>query len=345
MSLRRCLTCPLLLVLGLVVFFPFALRASDDTSPLSAKRVFASSSFWYQRLPRTVPLHADNVNLVADFLRQKKAYFGTVSINTISFACPVYVVGKETRTVTVSEWDSQNKGVKSFGLEEQWRSVPIPDHAEQADGSDAEMSIYQPATDTLWEFWNARKRDGKWEASWGGRMPNVSKNPGIWPDHFGGTGTSLPYIGGQLSVDELRRGVINHVIGIALVECEDGRTYSWPAQRSDGTNPEAVPHRIAEGQRFRLDPAVNVDALPLHPIGKIIAKAAQDYGFVVWDRAGAITLRAENPKPWILKGQPNPYGAIFGGAPEWFILQGFPWERLQFLPPDYGKPPGGAPHK
>ena len=46
-------------------------------------------------------------------------------------------------------------------------------------------------------------------------------------------------------------------------------------------NPKNAPNRIAEGLRFRLDPAVNADALKMHPVGKIIANAAQKYGFVV----------------------------------------------------------------
>jgi galactose mutarotase-like enzyme len=316
---------------------PFAgTDSSGSASPTPA--IFASSSFWYRSLPKDAPLHPQSEELVKEFLRQKKEYYGTVSINTVAFSSPVYLAERDTPKVEVVEWDSQNKNSKSPALAEQWKAVPIPAYAEPADGSDAEMSIYQPSTDTLWEFWNTRKVDGQWQASWGGRMVDVSKNPGIWSDHFGATGTSLPFLGGQLTAEELRRGKIDHVIGIALVDCEDGKIFSWPAQRSDGVNPEKLPNRIPEGQRFRLDPSVDVEALPLPPAGKAIARAAQQYGFVVWDRAGAITLRAENAKTWTRKGLPNPYPEIFDGAPDWSILHGFPWEKLQFLPFDYGKP-------
>lgn len=309
-----------------------------EKSATASPTVFAPTSFWYQPLPKEVPLHADSDQLVAEFLRQKKKYYNTVTINTAAFSCPVYIVSKEMPTVRVEEWDGQNKGFKNPKLAAQWEAVPIPDYAAPADGTDAEMCIYQPETDTLWEFWNTRKREGQWEACWGGKMTNVSRNPGIWPDHFGTTATSLPFLGGQLTAEELRSGVIHHVIGIALVDCEEPQLFSWPAQRSDGANPERVPHRIQEGQRFRLDPTVDVEALSMHPVGKIIARAAQQYGFVVWDRAGAISLRAENPKGWTQKGLPDPYPEIFKGAAGWEILQGFPWEKLQFLPRHYGKP-------
>lgn len=331
-------------VVVFVLFFTLnGVAVEKTTSAPSAfssetTRVFAPTSFWYQPIPKGAPLHPDSDNLVAEFLRQKTKYYNTVTINTVNFACPVYVVPKEMPTVRVGEWDSQNKGFKNPKLAEQWTAVPIPDYATPADGTDAEMCIYQPETDTLWEFWNARKRDGKWEASWGGKMSNVSKNPGIWPNHFGTTATSLPFMGGQLTAEELRRGEINHVIGIALVNCEEPHIFSWPAQRSDGANPERLPHRIPEGLRFRLSPEVNVEALSMHPLGKVIARAAQKYGFVVWDRAGAISLRAENPKAWTQRGLPDPYPEIFHGAAGWTILQGFPWDKIQFLPHDYGKP-------
>jgi hypothetical protein len=136
----------------------------------------------------------------------------------------------------------------------------------------------------------------------------------------------------------LQRGEIRHVLGIALVDTEKWSVVSYPANCSDGYNPKDAPNRIPEGLRFRLDPTVDVGALKMHPVGKTIAKAAQKYGFVVWDKAGAITLRAQNPKSYTKLGQPDPYPALFNGAPVYAILNGFPWERLQFLPMDYGKP-------
>lgn len=200
------------------------------------------------------------------------------------------------------------------------------------------MTIYQPSTDTMWEFWRARQAGGQWQACWGGRMQNVAENAGIWAARYGTAATGLPFSPGQITVDELRSGAIHHVIGIALVDAERAAIFSWPANRSDGYNPKNAPNRIPEGLRFRLDPNVDVDALKINPIAKIIAKAAQTYGFVVWDKAGAISLRFENPKAAVLLGQQNPYPALWNGTPSYKILAGIPWERLQFLPSDYGKP-------
>jgi hypothetical protein len=78
--------------------------------------------------------------------------------------------------------------------------------------------------------------------------------------------------------------------------------------------------------------------LNISPVAKIIAKAGQTYGFVVWDKAGSISLRFENPLAYTLVGQGDPYAAILGGTPAYSVLKGIPWDRLQFLPMNYGKP-------
>ena len=317
---------------------PAQAAKNGPSPPVLPAHVFAESSFWYAAIPANAPLHANSANFVTEFVRQKKAYYGTVSINTTAYASPVYIADADTPTVPVTEWNCQHKKYTDPELAKQWKAVPIPAYAEAATGTDAEMTIYQPSTDTIWEFWQARKVDGHWQGCWGGRMQNVSKSQGIWQKHYGTTATGLPFLGGQITPEELRRGEIKHALGIALVDTERWSIYSWPANRSDGYNPQNAPNRIPEGLRFRLDPTVDVQSLKMHRVGKIIAKAAQRYGFVVWDKAGAISLRAQNPKSYTKLGLPDPYLALFEGTPAYALLNGFPWDKLQFLPQDYGKP-------
>jgi hypothetical protein len=307
-------------------------------NPLPTDSIFAPTSFWYQPIPANVTLHPNSANFTTEFTRQIAAYYGNVTINTTSYASPVYTVPAGTPTTAVQFWDCQHKGYADAGLVQQWSAVPMPGYAQQASGNDNEMTVYQPSTDTVWEFWEARNQGGVWQACWGGRLQNASKSDGVFPTYYGTTATSLPFLGGQITAEELQRGEIRHAIGISLVDVERASIFSWPAHRSDGLNPNNAPNRIAEGQRFRLDPTINVDALNLHPVAKIVAKAAQKYGFVVWDKAGSISLRAQNPKSYTAQGKPDPYPALFMGVPTYALLNGFPWNRLQFLPMNYGKP-------
>lgn len=317
---------------------PVATTTTTNTMAVSTDAIFGPTSFWYTPIPASVPLHPNTEGFKADFLRQKAAYYGTVNINTWAYASPVYIAQADTPVTRVAYSNCQKKVYGEPALEAQWAAVPIPAHALPADGTDSEMTVYQPSTDTIWEFWVTKKVDGQWQACWGGRMNNARASNGIFPFPYGTTATGLPFLGGQITAEELARGEIRHAIGISLVEAEAASILSWPALRSDGYNPTGAPNRIPEGLRFRLDPTVNVDALPMSAAGKTIAKAAQKYGFVVWDKAGAISIRAQNPKSYTALGQPNPYPALFGNKPSYAVLDGFPWDRLQFLPMNYGKP-------
>ena len=306
--------------------------------PVVSDRVFAADSFWYRPIPADAPLHPNSAGFTADFLRQKQAYYNTVNIQTKDYASPVYNVAADVPKVSVKQWDCHKHGLTDPALAEQWAAVPIPAYAQPSKGTDGEMTIYQPATQTVWEFWQTRKVGDQWQACWGGRLQQAGQSQGVFPGHYGTTATSLPFLGGQITAEELRRGEIRHAIGIALVETEAANIYSWPANRSDGLNPDKHPNRIPEGIRFRLDPRVDVDKLPMSRAGKIIARAAQRYGFIVWDKSGAIAIRAQNSVSYTALGQPDPYPELFGGKPNYAVLQGFPWDKLQFLPMHYGRP-------
>ena len=167
-------------------------------------------------------------------------------------------------------------------------------------------------------------------------MQNVSKSNGLF-GAYGTTATGLPFLGGQVTAEELQRGEIRHAIGIALVDMAAWNVISWPASRGDGNGAGISP----EGIRFRLDPTVNVDALPITKAAKVIAKAAQKYGFVVWDKSGSVAIRAQAPISYTVLGKADPYhgsNGLFEGKPDYSVLEGFPWDRLQFLPLNYGQP-------
>lgn len=310
--------------------------ARVEANSLMTDTIFGPRSFWYAPIPKTVELHPNSAAYVGEFLRQKAAYYGSVIINTYSYASAVYVADRSTPTQPVRVSDCQGKGYIDANLTAQWSAVPIPLAARASKGDDREMTVYQPSTGTLWEFWQAKSINGRWEACWGGRMKNVSSSSGLWPHPYGTTATGLPFVGGQITAEELKRGEIRHVIGIALVDLETATIFSWPASRSDGTNPNKASNRIPAGTRFRLNPSINVDALKISPVAKIIAKAAQRYGFVVWDKAGALSLRAQNADAYTALGNSDPYPALYQGKPAYAVLDGFPWEELQFLPKDYG---------
>lgn len=284
---------------------------------------FASNSFWNTTIPAYTQLHPSSAALVSDVVRQVNQYGS--SLNKGDGAGPIYTAEPGTPTVSVDPWDCGG-GIPG-GLASQWQAVPIPFYAQPSGGANPKMVIYQPSAGTSWEFGHMRKVGNQWQACTGGQISTSST--GVFASPYGVSSSGLATLGGQVSVAELQSGQINHAIGLTLVQAEQAGIISYPATQSDGYTPGSPPM----GLRFRLDPNVNVDSLGLSSVGRAIAKAAQTYGFVVWDTTSSVGVVGENPLSFTLRGLSDPYGGILGGSSP---LSGFPWDKLQALPHSYG---------
>jgi hypothetical protein len=253
-------------------------------------------------------------------------------IQTTSYSTPLYTVGPHQRCVRVKLDVTAEYGRR---LKRAFTRVPLPSSARPAAGTDAHLTLWQPSTDSLWEFWKLRRSPDGWHAAWGGAMQQVSRSAGYyetssWPGatpNWGATATSLPAIAGTMTVDELKRGRIDHALAISVPDARAG-VFAFPARRTDGTlsDPGAIP----EGARFRLDPRVEVDRLEGPAVVRTIARAAQRYGLIVRDKTGvAIGFFAEDPAPL---GH-NPYPELFGGRYPSVLLAKLPWGRIQAVKP------------
>jgi hypothetical protein len=281
--------------------------------------LFAPSSFWNVPIPASAPLHANQAAMLADFVAQTKLAAPAVSKD--SWCATVYTVGPDVPKVKVAITAGH---YQDKGLAEQWAAVPIPDYAVPGPDGDAEMVIYQPSTGTWWEFYHFARVNGQCQAVWGGRISSTGN--GIFPNPYGACSTGIPL--NQITPEELAAGAINHVIAIGIPHPAPG--FVWPANRnSDAT--AKLTGTIPHGTRFRLDPAANVDAL--HPVAKTIARAMQKYGAVTCDCSGAVAMRCVNSRSYAS----DPYAALFGSTAYYSILKGFPWDRVQFMPANYGR--------
>ena len=251
----------------------------------------------------------------------------------------VYQVGPDQPTVLV-QLDNPTISWR-VSLQSAFAAVPIPPDAQPSPGSDAEMTIWQPSTDKLWEFFEMRREANGWHAAWGGAMQNVSESPGFyttssWPGAlsvWGATATSLPVAAGQITLQEIQKGRIDHALAMDLPDPKAG-TWSWPAQRSDGTGTD--PNAIPEGAHLRLDANLNLASLHLPALTLMIAQAAQTYGIIVRDQTHhAIGFYSEDPTqtgsdPFYSNGVPNRAGP-FGGLWPDQLLHSFPWSSLRVL--------------
>lgn len=299
--------------------------------PAGGPRFFATSSFWNTPLATNTPLDPSSPLLVSELRAMvNKEITGKWGpyISTTGYSTPIYTVGEHQPGVYVKE-ENPNP---SPTLQSALSNVPIPPGARPAAGSDAQLSIWQPSMDRLWELWGASLASDGWHAKWGGAIEHVSKSPGYFTPsswtgaqyNWGAAATSLPLVGGLITLEDLQRGRIDHAVAISLPSTRAG-VWSWPAQRSDGNAPSLT--AVPEGARFRLDPTLNLAALSMAPLARMIALAAQRYGIVVRDTSGVVDFYGEDPTPTAT----DPWKAAFAGQPVWQILSQIPWSYLQAL--------------
>jgi hypothetical protein len=308
--------------------------AARETKRVKAPigRLFARKSVWNQRLPDSTPIDPASGGLVAalaaEAARELQAGIGPWIATT--HTTTLYRVGPDQSRVRVRLDASGTKG--SRALRRAFAAVPIPSHAEPAHGPDRHMTIWQPSTDTLWEFWKANREANGWHARWGGAIRRVSKSPGYYTprawrgatSNWGATASSLPVVAGTITLREIKRGRIHHALALNLPTARAG-VFAWPAQRTDGVGPTTD---LPEGARVRLDPSLDIAALQLPRFVRLIASAAQRYGMVVRDQTHqAISLFAENPNP----AAGDPYTKIFAGKTRSQLLSRFPWDRLMVV--------------
>lgn len=269
--------------------------------------------------------------LALEVRREVRARTGP-HIQTDSYSTPLYIAGAQEPLVRVALDDAGASWRR--GLQRAFEAVPIPSGARPAAGSDGHMTVWQPSSDRLWEFWQARNEDDGWHASWGGAFKRVSASPGYfdrraWPglsdDNWGASASSLPLIAGTMRIAELRKGRIKHALALALPEPR-ARWFAWPAQRTDGTGP---PGAIPEGARLRLDPELRLGRLHLPRMTAVMARAVQRYGMIVRDQThAAVGFYAQDPLGSDPYGGPN---GFFGGRLPTEFLAKFPWKRLEVV--------------
>jgi hypothetical protein len=329
-------------------------------SPLGTD-FFASNSVWNSPLSPTAALDPNSAAMVtqlATTAAQEGAAGTGPFVQTYSYSTPIYIVGASQPTVEVAV-DTDQNSTWVHSLQGAFNAVPLPANAQPAAGTDSQLTVYQPSTDRMWEFWDMRHLSDGWHARWGGAIQSTSKSPGFystnsWPGAlpvWGASATSLPLVAGTMTLADLRSGQINHALAMSLPYPRQG-VFVWPAQRSDGTG--TLPNSIPEGAHLRLNPSLNIPAMHLPKIVEMMALAAQRYGIIVRDQThanigffaedptqyGAVPYTASDPyfgqfrdangTPDPVHGRPDP-NALFDGMWPSTFMSYFPWSDLQVL--------------
>ena len=299
--------------------------AAAVEAPVQPTRWFAADSFWNKPLANDAPLDARSAAWTAHLVT--KVTTTGRWINTTSYSAPIYTVPANQPLVKVKiDWPTAT-------YDSEFESgVPVPAGLKAAAGDDGRAVIYQPSTDTLWEFWQMRiASDGLWHANTAGKIVNVSQDhTGLFASHpyaepYGAAASQIPVTPGLITPDELKNGAINHVVSLAIPHPLHFFWWSWPATRSDGDSFDWFD--VPEGARFRLPANLDLTKLGLTRTGLTIARAVQKYGMVVTDKSTTVHFYAQDP---VNLGS-DPYPALFGNVDPSTALKGFPWAAVQAL--------------
>ena len=319
------------------------LGGTSPAAPAPADfRPFAPDSIWNLRLPATVRLSPQS-RVYVRTLQQSVAAHGAW-LNTTNCAMPEYWAGLHAPTVSVR---LNHPSYEDPALMAAWSRVPIPRGATPAHCSDRNFAVLQRQPNGAireWEFWEAsRSPSGQWTAAWGGATDNVLTDRGIasplqWTNPaattpaarhatygWNVTASGMSMIGGVITNQDLESGRIDHALAMAITSAA-ARRWMWPAQRTDGysLDPAALP----EGAHLRLPRSVDINALRVPPLVKMLARAAQRYGIIVRDQTGwSDVFYAEPPDP----RRPALVQSLLSGTSPASALTLFPWAKLQVL--------------
>jgi hypothetical protein len=336
---------------GAVVHYPRAAKRPIPGGALSSRkrsssfRFFSRTSVWNAPLAQDAALDPGSGALIGAFEQEvlMEGPNNRLNVNTTAYSIPIYTVPAGQPTVRVRL--DKGAGSSRNPLQGAWRAVPLPPGAQPAKGSDKHLVVWQPSTDRMWEFWAFENTASGPVAQWGGAMHKVSKNPGVynllawrrttgsrkaWEKNvgsWGATATSLPAVGGLITLEDLQRGRIDHALAMAI---PNARANEWtsPAHRTDGTSP--LPSSLPEGAHLRLDPRLDLASLGLPHLILMMAEAAQRYGIIIRDKSASITFYAQDPTPTGANPYTGPAG-YFEGKCVCKLLTAFPWSHLELL--------------
>jgi hypothetical protein len=335
------------------------------TPPQLPAMLFSPTSFWNTPLASGQPLDPDSAQLVNSLVAQV-ALYGHAGVSTISNTPPIWVppAGTPTRRVLSSndcfmtrDYNPVPAGpptvpsppgpcnVLSYSPNPyKWGMVPWAKGMFPSQGSDANMVIYNPTTDTEFDFWRVANLYPRPTAWWGGRLDSESSSDGIFPAPYGASASGLPLLGGLPLIREAQVGQINHVVAFNVPQLQCVQPPRAPATRDDCNNPGS--YNLEEGLRFRLPPSYNISQklATATPFVRTVATAAKRYGMIVTNGSGGeVTMRLENPRTCLpseaqqqCNADPNnPWPALLGVAPNQMFsaLDQFPWAALEALPP------------
>ncbi len=319
---------------------------SSTNQPGDCWRPYNDSSPFNRQLPQGAPLASGSSSMVNHLLAGGQVGYLVAGDPQRDGGVPIY-------------WSQPSDPVYTLHCTKPWgrcaiegMQIHVPASAEPTGGfatpgndHDAHMTIVDQQSGWEYDLWNVQSKTGSTiNFGWGGKTR-------IDGDGLGSAAVAADYgsIAGPIRVQELRDGLINHALTMA-VPCTDSQVY--PAQGtgmrcSDAGLPASS--SIAMGSHFELNMSDSqIAALNVPTWKKTILTALAKYGAYVSDTTGNADqwgFETESSQSYTSFGQADPwvqfarsiglrpYDFNNNGYQEyWFDLRSdVPWNRLQVV--------------
>lgn len=204
------------------------------------------------------------------------------SMNVTEWSHPVYLASDADPVRTFYRLDDGSECA----------SVPVPDDAVPALGTDAHLHVVSPDHLTVVETWlTVRLASQDFES--GACVVNELRGPGVYSDWHGVRAYGGSAIAGLIRRGEITRG-IPHALAAAVPpgamnrNGPGGNPWVWPASSADdGAEVSyADSGNLFMGSLLAIPPEVDVAGLGLSAPALAIARALQDYGAYITDSGG-----------------------------------------------------------
>lgn len=271
---------------------------------------FPSNSIWNTPLPAKPTLDVQNDAKMRYWVENELRY---PNMPLHAWNTPVAVAKPDSPRYTVSCTIYACPTLGQFG------PIPIPNGSRPDATPDGHLAVWDPATHREWDLWAAKCC---WSVGSGGAFSTDTTGP----VSGGGNAAGFPELAGIIRPEELKAGRIDHALVFAQPDV-NSTGHVCPATHHDGASTH--PLVLREGSLLQLDPALNVDALPIPAWQKTIARALQRYGMYLEDGGGTLSFGSENPinRGYDAWAQVGLTGDSVGLSPA------FPWNRMRALAP------------
>jgi hypothetical protein len=300
------------------------LRAAPDVR-IPLFRAFTATGYWNTPLPGNAPTARHSPDIIAFLKKDNTTNYirlaGTGS--TGEWGDPIFWAGPGDSAYSV----------RGSSLPSEFQSLRIPAAAQADPTSDAQMTVYDLTAGYVASLNQASYDEATdtWSAS-GGALAYLSSNGldrtwSTFPDHDpfnrGHRGVPAPMYGVRL--DEVQAGSIDHVLKIAVDTTKCAHVFPMTGDECGTTARFAPP----EGARIRIKASVDLGAYHLTPAALVIARAMQNYGAVIGDQGGTVTLKVENT---VAEGQ----GQLWAGKLSANSLSAIPLDDFEVVKLGYG---------